>query len=837
MPWALEQLGAISVDLSPEPGVDLQGADVVVATADSLLGRTLLAQHGIAPPDGTESFVRFSGRVGTDRSQVAIGSDARGVAYALMEISERATTESGHALGAPVRHQAANRIRGVARAFVSEGADKSWFHSEGFWGPYLDRLAIERFNRFHLALGMGYDFHYQDRVVDTYLLFPYPFLVRVPGYAVHAEGLPPDEMDRNLGMLRHISDEATRRGLHFQLGIWTHGYQWTEGGAVNYRLRGLTPENHAPYCREALAYLLEACPSIAGVTLRVHGESGIGEDQPDFWRNVFAGISDVGRPIEIDLHPKGLAHEVVDSAVSSGMPVILSPKYAAEHLGLPYHLTEIRAVERRSQRSSGAPGASETPAALRSIMQLSAGTRAFTRYSYGDFLRQNRPYDILYRVWPGTQRLLRWGDPAFAAALSRSGRFGGAAGVEVCEPMYFAGRRGSPGERVRSSRDDDAFAYTYRVLGRHLYDPSASTEVDRAPLGDGANAQALQEALAPVSRILPLITMAHCPSAANNSFWPEVYTNMPIAPGLSHHYRDTPLPRTFGSVSALDPAMFSSVNEFVDEALSQLPSGRYTPLQVAGWLEQLAAAGLHQLPEGELTADVILQAGIGRFFAAKFRAAVLYELGRRLADRPVLDLAVAWYRKARSVWSELAGVGSGAYSPDLVFGPEPWLRGSWADRLPAIDQDLEAMRPTMPHGDTDLTADETGNAWLQHLEALAVAPPLPSAVRVAEAPSPGDGMVIVSAEVTTAGPYGPPQRVTLHHRPINQAERYSCVEMTPLASGIAGFEARVPTDPTFGTQYYFTVTAGARRWVYPGIGPDLLRQPYLVAGERDPEGQ
>jgi hypothetical protein len=32
-------------------------------------------------------------------------------------------------------------------------------------------------------------------------------------------------------------------------------------------------------------------------------------------------------------------------------------------------------------------------------MNLSAGSRSFTRYGYGDLLKENRKYDVVYRIW------------------------------------------------------------------------------------------------------------------------------------------------------------------------------------------------------------------------------------------------------------------------------------------------------------------------------------------------------------------------------------------------------------------------------------------------------
>ena len=39
------------------------------------------------------------------------------------------------------------------------------------------------------------------------------------------------------------------------------------------------------------------------------------------------------------------------------------------------------------------------------------------------------------------------------------------------------------------------------------------------------SAAAVETAVANASRILPIITTAHAPSAGNNTYWPEVYTN------------------------------------------------------------------------------------------------------------------------------------------------------------------------------------------------------------------------------------------------------------------------------------------------------------------------
>ncbi len=61
---------------------------------------------------------------------------------------------------------------------------------------------------------------------------------------------------------------------------------------------------------------------------------------------------------------------------------------------------------------------------------------------YGDLLREDRPYKVIHRIWPGTQRLLLWGDPLTAAAHARAFSFSGSAGVELMEPLSFKGDGG-----------------------------------------------------------------------------------------------------------------------------------------------------------------------------------------------------------------------------------------------------------------------------------------------------------------------------------------------------------------------------------------------------------
>jgi len=134
-----------------------------------------------------------------------------------------------------------------------------------------------------------------------------------------------------------------------------------------------------------------------------------------------------------------------------------------------------------------------------------------------------------------------------------------------------------------------------------------------------------------------LITTAHGPSAANNNYWPEMYTNQPIVDAKKKHpYSDMASPKLFGNVGGFDPQLFLSANECTDDLVKGQHRGKYSPLDVAGWLDRFSSSATWRLSETSgarksetaearrLEIDVAIQAGIGRFFASKMRCAVLY---------------------------------------------------------------------------------------------------------------------------------------------------------------------------------------------------------------------
>ena len=543
------------------------------------------------------------------------------------------------------------------------------------------------------------------------------------------------------------------------------------------------------------------------MTLRIHGESGVTEGSYPFWKTVFDGVKRSGRKVEIDLHAKGIDDGMIDLALATGMPVKVSPKFWAEHMGMPYHQADIREQEvpKADHKDSG-------------LMALSTGSRSFTRYGYADLMRpdskEDRRFEILWRIWPGTQRLLLWADPVFAAGYSRAFQFCGSSGVEIMEPLSFKGRRGSglPGGRcayadasLRPRWDWEKYLDTYRVWGAKLYNPDAKVEVDPA--------------LAAASRILPIVTTAHLPSAANNNYWPELYTNQSLVEPAKTEYSDTPAPKTFGNTSPLDPQLFSRINDFADELLKGERTGKYSPIEVAQWLEDLARAA-QPVKDRRMDVDIAIQSGLGKFFAAKFRAGVLYSIHERTADREALQEALKFYRAARAAWAGLAEKAKAVYVPDITVGELPWLRGHWLDRLPAIDADISLLEKRLP------AAKLTGDPKVKAAIAEASGRPQRGGVAVLHrVPSRFRRKQPLALEL--AGPSL--QSARLHYRHVNQAERWQSTIMDRKGQAYVSAIPGAYTDSPYPLQYYFELKlAPDRAWLYPGFPSDRAGQPYFV---------
>jgi hypothetical protein len=813
---------------------------IVVSSSDSKIAASMLKAKGTELSSLPESLAMAEGKLGNHSTLLVCGNDPRGIVYSLLELTDRIhysiSPFEAMKISSPVSEHPANKVRSIYRCFASEIEDKSWFYDREFWLQYLTMLAVQRFNRFQLAFGMGYNT--PDQITDSYFLFAYPFLLKVPGYDVRIGNLPDEERERNLEMLKFISEETELRGIEFQLGLWSHGIDWKNSPNPNYPLLGINSGNQAPYCRDALIQLLKECPAISGITFRVHGESGVPEGDYVFWQTLFEAFKKSGRKIRIDMHAKNVTEQIIEIALATGMDVTLSPKYWAEHQGLGYIPSSIRSMELGKENYFEQPSG------------VGLGSRGFTRYSYGDYFREDRKLQVLHRIWPGTQHLLLSGDPVLSSAYGRVSGFCGALGYDLPDPLTFKGRRGTGHEGGRCGYgvkalepkyDWQKFSYTYRTYGRTAYNPETDPDVWKRFLRAefGSAAEAVEKSLSSASRILPMITTIHGPSADCSVYWPEIYTNMSIINVDDRQpYKDMEDPKVFGNVSSLDPQLFAGINEFADLLLAGNTVQKYTPVETAQMLEELSFSAMENLNHASysiqnkdsvefkrLAADVRIQSGLAQFFASKIRSALLWRIFEKSGDINAFEKAADKYRQARDAWKKMIELTETIYVIDISFGDRKVLRENWGARLEAIDQDVSDMEKKLAESKSK-AAFQGDRQNIEHLIQAVLASPKRTFAVCKHTPVRG----FKNGEEVKVKISVPPdsRNVNLYYRHVNQALRWLVQPMQSEGNTYQGTIPSTYTQTKFPLQYYFGMDTEKGPAIFPGLDEHFMNQPYYV---------
>ena len=463
----------------------------------------------------------------------------------------------------------------------------------------------------------------------------------------------------------------------------------------------------ADYCAQGLRRMLEACPAINGVQLRMNAEAGVPEEQQtDFYRPLFRAVADCGHPVRLDLRYKGLQPETTKAAHDAGLDLTVSTKFWCEHFGLPYHPTVADEHYRES------------------------------RYSFGAMLSYPRDYRVVYRLWTvGSQRLLLWGDPEYAKRFAHSCRLGGGEGFEVFAPLSNQGYGDAPGRwevfadpSYKVGRwDYERYWYFYLAFGRLGYNPATNPEVWRRELRQRFDDAAgdVESAYRSASRILPLITAARMPSASEWRWWPEMETGGPLREYIRTPPSDT---AQFYAIRRWEktPAWYwddwdATIPGYAEDAAAGKLGGKTTPFDVSRKLLELVQqteAALEraktqardpQSPEFRGTElDLRVLAELARFHAEKTQAAAHLALFETTGEAGRLPVALEHIRAAESAWSRIAGLTDGVYHDDLVFGIAKGSArsrggqhhsGHWKDRLAEVQADVaEVVRLIAKHG-------------------------------------------------------------------------------------------------------------------------------------------
>jgi hypothetical protein len=297
-------------------------------------------------------------------------------------------------------------------------------------------------------------------------------------------------------------------------------------------------------------------------------------------------------------------------------------------------------------------------------------------------------------------------------------------------------------------------------------------------------------------------------------------------------------------VSPLDPRLFATVVEWSRDLLAAWPNPKYSPIEVAQWLEDMAAAADAGLAEARVKADrpvsaqfrrieedVLIQIGLGRFFARKLRSAVLWEIWQKTNDTGVGGQAVTYYKDARESWATMAARAKRVYRADIGYGSVPMRRGHWMDRLPAMDEDIAAMQQKVASGGAAAgkLSPEAERA-VQYATGRPQRLSLPTTHTPAESFTPGEPLDVVlelgkgaAAEEIT---------VRMRYRHVDQAERWQWLEMDRSERSYKGTIPGDYTHSAFPLEYFFELKRGNEAWMAPGFNATLSNQPYFVVWKR-----
>jgi hypothetical protein len=345
--------------------------------------------------------------------------------------------------------------------------------------------------------------------------------------------------------------------------------------------------------------------------------------------------------------------------------------------------------------------------------------------------------------------------------------------------------------------------------------------------------------VAKASRILPLLTSAHLPSASNHAFWPEIYTNMPVVRGSEPSpYSDTPEPRCFGTVSPLDPQLFSTIEDHAADLMAAAATVKYSPIEVAQWMEDFANAADEALDEARrktiarrtaafrrMEADVEIQIGLGRFFAAKLRGGVLYAVFEQSEDREAGLQALNEYRMAREAWAGMAAGAAAVYQKDVSYGRIAMRRGHWSDRLSAIDNDIATLNDRVNSaGRKDVSSQQTRRAMSE----ATGRPNRPIAACLHRPPGSFAAGAPLALSVTVLTP-DDVASIRLHYRHVDQAERWKQLEMQRDSGNYAAAIPAEYTQTDFALEYYFDLaTPSGTARLEPAFNETLSNQPYYA---------
>src|SRR5450759_1359150 len=146
--------------------------NIFVTGSASKPGLEILKTAKTNIPAVPEALGLVPAKVNGKQILMACGHDTRGLVYAMLELNDRVQNAAQPLdslnIDKSVVERPANVIRSLNRLFCSDIEDKPWYNDREMWPKYLTMATTQRFNRFNLSFGIGYDF--LQNVTDGYFL-------------------------------------------------------------------------------------------------------------------------------------------------------------------------------------------------------------------------------------------------------------------------------------------------------------------------------------------------------------------------------------------------------------------------------------------------------------------------------------------------------------------------------------------------------------------------------------------------------------------------------------------------------------------------------------------
>jgi hypothetical protein len=159
---------------------------------------------------------------------------------------------------------------------------------------------------------------------------------------------------------------------------------------------------------------------------------------------------------------------------------------------------------------------------------------------------------------------------------------------------------------------------------------------------------------------------------------------------------------------------------------------------------------------------------------------------------------------------------------DITYGPRPYQRGDWLNRLPAMDDDIADMAKRLDAAPAN--GNQPANAKAAIKQALGR---IQRGVITCTHNPPARFVRSKDLEITLSAKQSVSAR--LYYRHVNQSDRYQNVEMQQQGELLHAVIPGNYTDSNYPLQYYFELKQGSTAaWLYPGLNADLANQPYFA---------